>query len=281
MYGAIIGDVAGSYYEVLEINAKRVKRKRTEFERNLIMNKSTPLFTKNSSYTDDSIQTCAIASAILSNEDYEKTLREFAKNETGNDMYGRSKFSRNFIDWANSNVQGNSFGNGCAMRISPIANLYSDLDIIKKETYKAVVSTHNNKEALLCAEAVSVLIYMFNFGFTKEEAKKIIERHYFKLNYDLDDLRSNYEFTSRAIDSVPQAIYCFLESDNFEDAIRKAISIGGDCDTIACITGSIAESYYGVPEELKNSVKPFLGEYFLPIIDGYYKKRSIKTLKLI
>jgi type I restriction enzyme M protein len=279
MYGAIIGDVAGSYPEVLEMNAKKDKIKRSVMERKLIMDKSVPLFNENSSCTDDSVLTCAIADAILNGKDYGTTLKEYGLREVDmdKDLYGRSRFGKSFTEWITGDYIGDSYGNGSAMRISPVAFLFDDLDKIKEQSYKATMPSHNHPESLQAAEAVAVAIYMLNCKISKEEIRKYIERHYFSLKFNLDDLREDYIFTSKATGSVPQAIYCFLISNDFEDAIRKAISIGGDTDTIAAITGSLAEAYYGVPEYLIEAVKPYFKDYMFPVIDKFYNKEKSKV----
>lgn len=279
MYGAIIGDVAGSYPEVLEMNAKKDKIKRSVMERKLIMDKSVPLFNENSSCTDDSVLTCAIADAILNNKDYGTTLKEYGLREVdmGKDLYGRSRFGKSFTEWITGDYIGDSYGNGSAMRISPVGFLFDDLDKIKEQSYKATMPSHNHPDSFNAAEAVAVSIYMLNCKISKEEIKKYIERHYFSLKFNLADLREDYVFTSKATGSVPQAIYCFLISNDFEDAIRKAISIGGDTDTIAAITGSLAEAYYGVPEYLIEAVKPYIKDYMFPIIDKFYNKEKSKV----
>ena len=279
MYGAIIGDVAGSYPEVLEMNAKKDKIKRSVMERKLIMDKSVPLFNENSSCTDDSVLTCAIADAILNNKDYGTTLKEYGLREVdmGKDLYGRSRFGKSFTEWITGDYIGDSYGNGSAMRISPVGFLFDDLDIIKEQSYKATMPSHNHPDSFKAAEAVAVSIYMLNCRISKEELKKYIERHYFSLKFNLEDLREDYIFTSKATGSVPQAIYCFLISSDFEDAIRKAISIGGDTDTIAAITGSLAEAYYGVPEYLIEAVKPYIKDYMFPVIDKFYNKEKSKV----
>jgi type I restriction enzyme M protein len=163
------------------------------------------------------------------------------------------------------------------MRISPVGFLFNSIEEVKMESYKATITSHNHPEAIKSAEAVAVSIFMLRTDFSKDEVKKYIEDNYFSLNYDLDNLSENYEFTSRAINSVPQAIFCFLQSNDFEDAIRKAISIGGDCDTIAAITGSLAEAYYSVPEELIEMVKPYISNYMFPILDKFYERKKIKV----
>lgn len=268
MLGAIIGDVVGSYYEVLEV--KEIKNGHRSYEERIkILDQNTPLFTNNSSVTDDSILTFAIYKAIKENKPYEEMLKYYAKEEIdlGKDMYGRSRFGKGFVEWVNGNTQGTSYGNGASMRISPVGYLFDTLEEVKQETYKATIPSHNHEESILCAEAVSTSIFLLRNGMSKEELKEYIEKNYFKLDYDLEDLRRNYKFSSKSINSVPQAIFTFLESNSFEETIRNAISIGGDTDTIACIAGSLAESYYGIPEDLLEQVKPYLKDYMKELLD--------------
>ena len=268
MLGAIIGDVVGSYYEVLEV--KEIKNGHRSYEERIkILDQNTPLFTENSSVTDDSILTFAIYKAIKENKPYEEILKYYAKKEIdlGKDMYGRSRFGKGFVEWVNGNTQGTSYGNGASMRISPVGYLFDTLEEVKQESYKATIPSHNHEESILCAEAVSTSIFLLRNGISKEELKEYIEKNYFKLDYDLEDLRRNYKFSSKSINSVPQAIFTFLESNSFEETIRNAISIGGDTDTIACIAGSLAESYYGIPQELLEQVKPYLKDYMKELLD--------------
>ena len=268
MLGAIIGDVVGSYYEVLEV--KEIKNGHRSYEERIkILDQNTPLFTENSSVTDDSILTFAIYKAIKENKPYEEMLKYYAKKEIdlGKDMYGRSRFGKGFVEWVNGNTKGTSYGNGASMRISPVGYLFDTLEEVKQESYKATIPSHNHEESILCAEAVSTSIFLLRNGISKEELKEYIEKNYFKLDYDLEDLRRNYKFSSKSINSVPQAIFTFLESNSFEETIRNAISIGGDTDTIACIAGSLAESYYGIPQELLEQVKPYLKDYMIELLD--------------
>lgn len=268
MLGAIIGDVVGSYYEVLEV--KEIKNGHRSYEERIkILDQNTPLFTENSSVTDDSILTFAIYKAIKENKPYEEMLKYYAKKEIdlGKDMYGRSRFGKGFVEWVNGNTEGTSYGNGASMRISPVGYLFDTLEEVKQESYKATIPSHNHEESILCAEAVSTSIFLLRNGISKEELKEYIEKNYFKLDYDLEDLRKNYKFSSKSINSVPQAIFTFLESNSFEETIRNAISIGGDTDTIACIAGSLAESYYGIPQELLEQVKPYLKDYMKELLD--------------
>lgn len=282
MLGTIIGDVIGSYYEVLEIeHSKKEHTPRPYEERMKIMDPNTKLFTENCSCTDDSILTCAVADCMLNGLfNYESYLKGYGKRELnlGVDKYGRSRFGKGFVDWVEGTYQGTSYGNGAAMRISPIGYL-DDLDCVEIESYLATIPSHNHEEAILGAEAVAVSIYLLRNGITKQELKKYLEENYYSLDYDLETLRREYKFSSKASESVPQALFVFLESNNFEDAIRKAISIGGDSDTIAAIVGGLAEAYYGLDENLLEKVKPYLKDYMKPIIKQFYERKQVKCKK--
>lgn len=282
MYGAIIGDIAGSYYEILEARARKNKQIRSYMEKTMILDKNIPLFTDKSSCTDDSILTVAIMDAKINNRDYKEVLKEYGLRELelGNDIYNRGRFGKGFVKWIMGDYEGDSYGNGCAMRISSIGFLCNSLEEVKEESYKATIPSHNHEESIKCAEAVATSIFLLRNGISKEKLKEYIENNYFKLDYDLDQLRLNYSFTSRAIDSVPQAIYCFLESKDFENAIRISLSIGGDSDTIAAITGALAEAHYGVPNDLLEEVKPYLRDYMLPVLEKYYDKSKKKVLEV-
>ena len=284
MLGSIIGDIVGSYYEVLEIQElKNHKRNRSYEERIKILDENTPLFTENSSVTDDSILTCAIYDAIKNgNNEYEKYLKIYGLREVnlGLDQYGRSRFGSGFVDWLKSNKEGNSFGNGAAMRISPVGYCFDTLEEVEAESRKATTPSHNHEDSIKAAEAVAVSIFLLRNGMTKEEVIGYIKDNYYDLNYDLEDLQRNYSFSSKASNSVPQALYIFAISNSFEDSIRKAISIGGDTDTIAAIVGSISESYYGIPEDLKQQAKPYLKDYMYELLkDRYFQKEKTREKK--
>ncbi len=275
MLGAIIGDIAGSYYEVLEVNYIKNGKIRPYEERIKILNPETPLFTEESSCTDDSILTYSLFAAIKNNtQDYEKYLRKYSlmELELGKDIYGRSRFGKGHIAWAQGNYQGNSYGNGSCMRISPVGFLFNTLEEVKENAYLATIPSHNHPESLKGAECIATSIFLLRTGYNKEEVKKYVEKNYYRLNYDLEDLRHNYKFSSKTENSVPQALFCFFASQDFESTVRNAISIGGDTDTIACIAASLAEATYGIPEELIEQVKPYLRDYMLDILKTTKKK---------
>lgn len=284
MLGAIIGDVVGSIYEVEEVKALKESalKRRSYVDRIKILNKDIPLFTKDSSYTDDTVLTVAIIDAIMNDKNYETYLRKYGLSELslGVDKYGRSRFGSGFISWLKNNYRGNSYGNGAAMRISPIGYYYNSLEEISEECIKATIPSHNHIDAIKGANAICDCIFLSRNGNSKEKIKEFIEEKYnYNLNYNLENLQRNNKFSSKALITVPQAIYVFLVSNDFEDSIRKAISIGGDSDTIACMTGSISEAYYGIPNNLKELVLPYIPNYMKDVIKKFYDKINLEKEK--
>lgn len=285
MLGAIIGDIVGSHYEVEEINALKNNpdKKRSYEDRIKILDKSVPLFTDSCSYTDDSVLTLAIANALVEPTTFEESLRKYGQDEIslGVDKYGRSRFGRGFVSWLKGEKEGNSYGNGASMRISPIGYFYDDLDYVIREARKATTPSHNDKEAIKGAQAVASTIYLARNGYSKDEIKDFLESRFrYFFHYDLEELQRNYKFSSRTINSVPQAIFCFLESTDFEDCLRKSISIGGDTDTIAAISCSIAESFYGIPEELKKQALAYLPKKYQNQVLKFYQLLNLKRILL-
>lgn len=281
MLGAIIGDIVGSTYEVEEINAYKnsPNKKRSYEERIKILNREVPLFTSDCSYTDDSVLTIAISKSLTDGEDFEEVLREYGLQEIalGVDKYGRSRFGSGFVSWLKGEKVGDSFGNGASMRISPIGFYYDDLNYVLAKTTEATIPSHNHEEAIKGAQAVSSAIYLARNDFSKEEIVDFLESHFgYFFNYSLEDLQRNYTFSSKSNNSVPQAIFCFLESTDFEDCLRKSISIGGDSDTIAAIACSIAESYYGISEELKKQALSYLPVDYKNQVAKFYSILELK-----
>ena len=278
MLGAIAGDVAGSTYEIKEIEQRNKGSKLSFEERIRVLDKNIPLFPEFSSITDDSILTCAIADAYLNSKDYVETLRKYGlrEMERSKELNQKSRFGRNFRTWLLDSCVNKNDTNGCTMRISPLPNLIDNIDKLNKEVYKATITTHNTKEAILCVNALSDTIYYARNGYSKSDIKRRIESNYFSLNYNLKDLQENYHFTTKALDSVPQSIYVFLTSNDFEDGIRNAISVGGDADTIACMTGAILEAYYGIPEDIKEEVLKYIPDYMISVIEKFYQTKNNK-----
>ena len=272
MLGAIIGDIIGSRFEVLE-----AKKLQTYKDRLKILNKEVPLITEESSYTDDTVLTLAVAHAIKNEIPYEKALKEYGLKELelGKDKYGRNRFGSNFVKWLNGSFQGNSIGNGAAMRISPVGFLFDSYLEVVNNAYKATIPSHNSREAINASLAISTSIYYLRNGSSKDQIKKYIEENYYNLDFNLEYLQRNYTFKATCNESVPEAIYCFLISENFEDAILKALSIGSDSDTICAIVGALSESFYGIDENLLKQVKPFIPENYQKQINEIYNNKKL------
>lgn len=259
MLGAIIGDVVGS-----------------RFEHHNIKSKEFMLFTPKCRVTDDSVMTLAVAQALLDYEgDYSNLSAQTVAcmQELGR-YYLHAGYGGHFKLWlqAEDPRPYNSFGNGAAMRVSPCAHAAKTLEEAKELTKLVTEVSHNHPEGLKGAEATTVAIFMALHGSSKDEIRETIFRDYYPLNFTLDEIRPGYGFDVTCQGSVPQAIVSFLESTNFEDAIRNAISIGGDSDTIAAITGSIAEAYYGIPDEMVDIVFDYLDEPLFDIITAFQSK---------
>jgi type I restriction enzyme M protein len=253
MLGAIVGDIVGSRFEFKNYKSK-------EFE----------LFHADCFVTDDSIMTLAVAEAIMNCQgDYTKLYdATIASMRLIGPKYPCSGYGENFFRWLYSDRPKpyDSYGNGAAMRISPISYIVSSLVEVKKYSRAVTETTHNNSEGIKGAEAVASAIFLARTGKTQEEIREYIHQYYYNLDFTLDEIRLTYEFDSSCQGTVPQAIVAFLEANSFEDAIRNAISIGGDADTIAAITGSIAEAYFTIPEEISKKALTYLDELQLDIL---------------
>lgn len=238
LYGAIFGDIAGSLYEWDNIKTK-------DFE----------LFDEDSFFTDDTVMSIAVACALNECRGNYDTLSQIATGfmQMLGMRYFDAGYGFNFKQWlCSENPQPyNSFGNGAAMRISAVAYFAKTFEEVKELSYKITSVSHNHPEGIKGAEATAVTIFMALQSKSKEEIKEYIVKNYYPIDFTLDDIRPTYEFNETCQETVPQALEAFFEAENFEDAIRNAISIGGDSDTIATICGSIAEAYYGVPEDVK------------------------------
>ena len=256
MIGAIIGDITGSRFEWRNIKSK-----------------DFTLFTNACEPTDDSIMTLAVAQAIMNcNGDY-----SCLENETVSCMqeYGRAYpnagYGGRFHRWIFSRDPKpyNSYGNGAAMRVSPCGFAATTLEEAMMLAHAVTRVTHNHPESMKAAEAIASAIYLARTGQTLEEIKAHIAEHYYSIDFSLDEIRPTYIFDVSCQGSVPQAFEAFFESTGFEDAIRNAISIGGDSDTIAAITGGMAEAYYGVPEDIRTQAMEFLDEKLAGILKRF------------
>lgn len=240
MYGAILGDIIGSPYEFDRGNKS----------------KDFPLFSKKSMFTDDTVMTIAVAEAFLDAPGDEKILRGrlIQSMRKWGHRYPGAGYGLRFRDWLDSGDPQpyRSWGNGSAMRVSSIAWLYDDLDTVRRMARLSAEVTHNHPEGIKGAEATASAIFLARTGSTKIEIKAYIEKQFgYDLSRTCDAIRPTYHHVESCQETVPEAIAAFLEGDSFEDVIRTAVSLGGDCDTLTCIAGSIAEGFYGVPEEYK------------------------------
>ncbi len=259
MIGAIIGDIVGSRFEWDNYRAK-------DFE----------LFTDDCFATDDSIMTLAIGKALMNSKPDWSDLGEQAvrcMQEVGR-PYPRCGYGGRFWNWMYSNNPQPyySFGNGAAMRVSACGFIAKSLEEAKALSKAVTEVTHNHPEGIKGAEATVVAIYMARSGSELEQIREVIDREYYTMDFTLDEIRDTYQFNETCQDTVPQALMAFFESTCFEDAIRNAISVGGDSDTLAAITGGIAEAYYGVPEELKQKALSYLDKRLLGIY-AHYEQR--------
>lgn len=258
MLGAIIGDIVGSLYEFESPKTKDIE-----------------LFAEGCRLTDDSIMTiaigCACADSDLHNEKDFKSSVIWYMRRIGR-QYPKAGYGGMFYRWLISDVMPayNSFGNGSAMRVSPVAWVADSLEQAETLAKWSAEVTHNHPEGIKGAQAVAAAVYLAKQGKTKGEIKEHIENHYYALNFTLDEIRPNYSFDVTCQGSVPQAIQCFLESVDFEDAVRNAISLGGDGDTIAAMAGAIAEAYYGIPEEIKQHGLAYINKTI-----SYYANRAL------
>jgi type I restriction enzyme M protein len=253
MIGAIIGDIVGSRFKWDNIKTK-------DFE----------FLTYRCFFTDDSVMSLAIAKAVLeSGGDINKlsTLATKYMRQVGQG-YPNCGYGEMFKQWVySSNPRPyNSYGNGAAMRVSACGFAAKTLNEAIELSRKVTEITHNHPEGIKGSEATAVCVFLARAGKNLFEIRDYVDKHYYPMNFTLDGIRDNYKFNETCQETVPQAISAFLESRSFEDAIRNAISIGGDSDTLAAITGAIAEAYYGIPADIRKHALTFLDERLLKIL---------------
>ncbi len=258
MIGAIAGDIIGSAYEWHPIKSK-------EF----------PLFTGGCRFTDDSVLTIALADAIMNSESYEQLMREYYHR------YPHAGYGGMFRQWAQNHDSKpyNSFGNGSAMRISAVGFAFDSLEAVLDKARLYTEITHNHAEGIKGAQATAAAIFMARTGGSKDDIRRFIEGtcHY-DLSRTLDEIRPGYGFDVTCQGSVPQAIIAFLESTSYEDAIRGAISLGGDSDTQACITGGIAQAFYGgVPEHIVEVAYTILDDHLRSVAAAFMQRYCSKS----
>ena len=245
MYGAILGDIIGSPYE---------------FDRGG-KTKDFPLFSNRSWYTDDSVMTIAVAEALMDAgiDDPEETKKALVKSmQHWGRMDPDAGYGGMFYQWLfSADPQPyNSFGNGAAMRASAAGWLYESFEDSWKAAKLTAEVTHNHPEGIKGAMCVAVVIWMARNGKTKQEIRETVEEVFgYDLSRTCDEIRPGYHHVESCQETVPEAVTAFLEGESFEEVIRTAVSLGGDCDTLTCIAGSMAEAFYGVPEELKGECR--------------------------
>ena len=261
MYGAILGDMIGSPYEFDRGNKS----------------KDFPLFTAKSRFTDDTVMTIAVAEALLDGPADEAGMK--AQLVESMQKWGRrypyAGYGGRFRHWLKSPDPQpyNSWGNGSAMRVSAVGWLFNDMDSVRRMARLTAEVTHNHPEGIKGAEATAAAIFLARSGHSKAEIKAYLEREFgYDLSRSCDEIRPGYRHVESCQETVPEAITAFLEGESFEDVIRTAVSLGGDCDTLTCIAGSIAEGFYGVPEELKRECEERLTPELVRVVARFNKR---------
>ncbi len=260
MLGAIAGDIIGSIYEWHNNKTKNF-----------------PLFGRGCEPTDDSIMTLAVAEGILAgNGDEARTSAAIiASMQRLGRLYPHAGYGGHFIGWIFSDDPApyNSYGNGSAMRVSSVAWAFDTLADVQRFARLSAAVTHNHPEGIRGAEAVATAIFMARTGATKDSIRQCIDMDFdYPLNRTLEEIRPTYTFDVSCMGSVPEAVIAFLESTDYEDAVRNAVSIGGDSDTIACITGAIAEAFYGIPDFIRQKALSRLDTTLRGILDSFYRR---------
>ncbi len=257
MIGAIAGDIIGSVYE-----------------QNPIKTKDFPLFQSRCRFTDDTVLTLAVAQAILTNRPYVETLQEFGRR------YPNAGYGGSFIGWLRSADPRpyNSWGNGSAMRVSPVGFAFSAEEDVVLQAKKSAEISHNHPEGIKGAQATALAIFLARQGCSKEQMRaRLSARFGYDLQQSLEDIRPRYSFDISCQGTVPQALIAFFDSDSYEDAVRNAVSLGGDSDTLACISGGVAEAFYGaVPEEIETKVANYLSTDLWEICESFRQKYGKK-----
>ena len=240
MLGAIAGDIIGSVYECNNNKSK-------EFE----------LFHPAAAFTDDTVLTVALAESILTGRDYLDLMLEYFRR------YPNAGYGARFRQWAEHgpHTPYNSWGNGAAMRVSPVGFAYDRLETVLAKAAESAAITHNHPEGIKGAQATAAAVFLARSGNSKSAIKRYIERRFgYDLSTPLERIRPSYGFEASCQGTVPQAIRAFLEAVDWEDAIRNAISLGGDSDTLACITGGVAEAAFGLPESVAQRARGYLDD---------------------
>ncbi|MFN5835871.1 MAG: ADP-ribosylglycohydrolase family protein [Pseudanabaena sp.] len=250
MLGEIVGDIVGSIYE---FNNHR--------------SKDFPLFSGGCDFTDDTVLTVAVADCLMNQGSYVEYIKNYTRKYPNRGYGGR------FAQWIRfeSMEPYNSWGNGSAMRVSAVGFAFDDLEMVIQEAKRSAEVTHNHPEGIKGAQATALAIYMARQGQSKEQIKSAIAKSFsYDLDRTLDEIRPVYQFNESCQETVPEAVIAFLESTDFEDAIRNGISLGGDSDTLTCITGGIAEAFYGgVPQDIAEKALSYLPKAMREVVEKF------------
>ena len=262
MIGAIAGDIIGSVYEASPIKTK-----------------DFPLFHQHCRFTDDSVLTVAVAKAVLTDGDYGRWVWEIGRR------HPHAGYGGSFINWLYSSDPQpyNSWGNGAAMRVSPVGFAFDNIEDVLAEAARTAEISHNHPEGIKGAQAAALAVFLART--TRDKAvvrQEVADRFDYDLNRSVEGIRPSYGFDVSCQKTVPEAVIAFLDSDSYEDAVRNAVSLGGDSDTLACITGSIAEAFYGPPSpeiinRVKSSLTPDLWSITAEFCSKYMSMEEDKT----
>lgn len=249
MLGAITGDIIGSVHEFLGEKTK-----------------DFPLFVPESRFTDDTVLTIAVADCLLTSSPYVDAFQRYTR------AYPDRCYGAGFFHWVESGSREpyNSWGNGSAMRVSPVGLAFESLDKVLQEATRSAEVTHNHPEGIRGAQATAAAVFLAHSGKTKDQIREAIqERFGYDLNRTVNSIRPSYTFNASCQGTVPEAIIAFLDAEDYEDAIRLAISLGGDADTLACITGGIAGAYYGVPASIAERALAILNDELRRMVERF------------
>ncbi len=250
MLGAIAGDIIGSLYEHRPVKTK-----------------DFPFFASGCRFTDDTVLTVAVADAILSGRGYDDALHDFGLR------YPRAGYGGAFLEWLHARERApyGSWGNGSAMRVSPVGWAFDSEDDVLEHARLSAEVTHDHPEGIKGAQAVALAVFLARTGSSREGIReRVADLSGYDLDASVEEIRADYAFDVSCQGSVPQAIVCFLDSDSWEDAVRNAVSLGGDSDTLACMAGAVAEAFYGgVPTAVRRTALRFLPHDLAAVVEDF------------
>lgn len=258
MLGAIAGDIIGSVHEF-------TSTKSAEFD----------LFVSGSRFTDDTVLAVAVADCLMNGVDYVDAFHEYFA------AYPGAGYGLRFFHWASKGRRDpyNSYGNGSAMRVPAVGYAFDTLEQVLAEAARSAQVTHNHPEGIKGAQATAAAVFMARRGESKRGIRNLLERRFgYDLGGSLDAIRPGYEFNETCQGTVPAAMIAFFESTGYEDAVRKAVSLGGDADTLACITGAVAEAHFGgVPPHISKPALEALDGRLRRVVTAFYERYGIRT----